>query len=377
MYLPRLDQLRFVAAAMVVFTHAWEMFYVDHHIDRLEQMRFRLGDSGVAIFFVLSGFIFTYLAERHKAENGSSEINYRAFIYNRFVRIFPLLIFVIGIGIYASKSQRTPLDLLYPLFLMTNVGDAVGVGYPMLWTITWTIAVECQFYLLFPFLYRFMTTRGPKFLIGLIMLMNLTRLSLYFTLPDYANSIYYSTLPYRIDQFLIGMLLAWMATHHHFPRSTRPVLWLAAAASLGILFCGYTHLEFLLYARAGQAWWSLVEGLLWATIIAATLSTTFTTSNSIGRGIARLGEASYSLYLTHLFVVLPFANNIKPAINWTTAGDDPRKLLAHIIVLAMLLGAIAVSMLAHTYIESPFFEFRKRYFVKHENFPNEKIRRVA
>ncbi|MDR8750784.1 O-acetyltransferase OatA [Burkholderia multivorans] len=362
LYLPRLDQLRFVAAAMVVFTHAWELLYVDHHVDRLGQMRFRLGDCGVAIFFILSGFIFTYLAERHRAANGSIGINYRAFVYNRFVRIFPLLIFVIGIGIYASKEDRTPIDLLYPLFLMTNVGPGVKAGYPMLWTITWTIAVECQFYLLFPFLYRFMLRRGPQFIIGLLGLMNLVRLSLYFTLPAYASSIYYSTLPYRIDQFLIGMLLAWMATHHRFHKNLRPLLWVAAIASGATLFAGYTNLEFLDSTYAARAWWPLAEGLLWATIVAASLTTTFMTYGAIGKGMAKLGEASYSLYLTHLFVLLPIANNLKPAINWATIGDDPRKELAHFIVLGMLPCAFFASLLVHKFIERPFFDYRTKYY---------------
>ncbi|VWB06889.1 acyltransferase family protein [Burkholderia lata] len=376
LYLPRLDQLRFVAASMVVFTHAWEMFYVDHHVDRLGQMLFRLGDSGVAIFFVLSGFIFTYLAERQRGANGSADIDYRAFVYNRFVRIFPLLIFVVGIGIYASKGQRTPIDLLYPLFLMTNVGPAVQDGYPMLWTITWTIAVECQFYLLFPFLYRFTLARGPKFIIGLIVLMNLVRFSLYFTLPDYIRSISYSTLPYRIDQFLVGMLLAWITVHHRFPRGMRFVLRLSAIASIVTLFLSYTHLEFLKSTCIAQIWWPLAEGLMWAIVIGASLTTTFMIYGVIGNTVSKLGEASYSLYLTHLFVILPIANTIKPAINWATTGSDPRMLWAYLIVLGMLPCAVAASLFVHAYIERPFLEFRVRYF-KIPLSNAEKLRRIA
>jgi len=75
-YYPRLDHLRFFAAMIVVIGHSLSL-------------PFNIGHSGVTLFFVLSGFIFTLITN-----GGEKKIDYKKFIYNRILRIYPLFIFL-------------------------------------------------------------------------------------------------------------------------------------------------------------------------------------------------------------------------------------------------------------------------------------------
>ncbi|EED98584.1 acyltransferase family protein [Burkholderia multivorans] len=363
LYLPRLDQLRFVAAAMVVFSHAWDCFYRNMPVDGLFQLRFRSGDAGVALFFVLSGFIFTHLAEVSRADS----IDYRKFIYNRAVRIFPLLIFMLAISFAAQRSHMTPIDMLYPLMLMMNSGAALKDGYPMLWSITWTIAVEFQFYLIFPFLYKFAKAK-PVYLVGLIALLVALRTSAFFASADYASQMSYLTLPYRIDQFAFGMLLGFSYNRHLFSSKLRPLLWIASAGAVVAIAELYSYQHTLQTEFGAHVWFSTVEGVLWMAIIAGALSTNILTKGFVGRSLAQLGAASYSLYLVHLFVILPIANQIKPLVDWQYLVRDPRVNFAYGIVIGVMLPlAVLLSWFTFKLVEQPFFQFRTSYFRRNED----------
>jgi len=97
-YFSNLDALRFLAFLGVFLYHHNYLF--SNVFRKHDQLRilFDQGESAVSFFFVLSGFLITYLLLFEK--NASSKINLRAFFLKRALRIIPLYGLIIGIGFY-------------------------------------------------------------------------------------------------------------------------------------------------------------------------------------------------------------------------------------------------------------------------------------
>src|SRR4051812_21525628 len=178
-WLPELDGLRAVACLAVVLFHAHEDWFAGT----------ALGGMGVSLFFCLSGFLIFVLASREYARTGTLAL--RRFYLRRVLRIWPLYFVAIGLGILlfgapgivpgadAFDGMTTPEYLIrygyaFPLFL-TNLLIAFSyIGHfrwfaPDFLVVTWTIAVEEQFYAVFPFVFLWvMRANFPKwrFLVG-------------------------------------------------------------------------------------------------------------------------------------------------------------------------------------------------------------------
>lgn len=131
---------------MVVFVHTYTTFggkLSDNYI-----IRFLLsGDTGVSLFLVLSGFLFTVISNC-----GNKHIDYKTFIFNRIVRIFPLFVLVWITSMSLARGTATFTDALSILFF-SNLQTSPLLTY---FGQTWTIAVELQFYLIFPLLVLFL-----------------------------------------------------------------------------------------------------------------------------------------------------------------------------------------------------------------------------
>jgi peptidoglycan/LPS O-acetylase OafA/YrhL len=150
----------YVLDAAIVHTPGWKS-----HILAL----FRLAWSGVDLFFVLSGFLIGgILIDAKKAEN-----YYQTFYMRRFHRIVPLYylwlaLFCVGVFFFGG-AKLPPLFLLfkrdipfwtYPLFVQ-NIAMAFQGGIGPLWLgITWSLAVEEQFYVLLPLAIRQWSLKG-------------------------------------------------------------------------------------------------------------------------------------------------------------------------------------------------------------------------
>lgn len=179
-YLSRLDHLRFFASILVVFHHfrgyvadAIPNFSSNSFISWFTQLWMLKGSSGVSLFLVLSAFLFTLITHA-----GEKKIIYHKFIYNRILRIFPLMVFLVFIVITLDRANSSPLDILRIFTLQLNTGNSMtGWGHSVFPSgPIWTIAVEFQFYFLFPILMIFLSKYGAKYLLLLMLFLWFSRL---------------------------------------------------------------------------------------------------------------------------------------------------------------------------------------------------------
>ncbi|TDG35309.1 acyltransferase [Pedobacter changchengzhani] len=150
-YYPSLDGWRAIAITLVVLGHAGSSSSPDSGYYIIAKIFFS-GLLGVKIFFVLSGFLITSLLIKEKIKYGS--INVKNFFIKRGLRILPVLyLYLLIVFILNNKFDfgLNSIGFLGPALYVTNFGF-----FPSSWVLvhTWTLSVEEQFYMLWPFIFR-------------------------------------------------------------------------------------------------------------------------------------------------------------------------------------------------------------------------------
>ncbi len=342
-YLSRLDHLRFFAALLVAayHFHGGANIAVDTHNPLL--MMIREGESGVSLFMVLSGFILTRIALGNK-------VDYKHFVFNRFLRIYPLYIVMVFVAAVSARQ----LDMLSFLAAVSSIGAIGGVTLGV-FSHLWTIPVEFQFYLIFPFLVIFFARYGQRYLWGVIGVAIIFRIIMYFVNGTIQDGAYYSILG-RIDQFAVGMLAAALYAKHPKLLSSPIALSLALGAVCAWFFAflawtgGYSGKG----AATSMAWVvsPTIEAILWAGLSLAYLGQTWRMPQLLDKILAYLGVISFSLYACHSPIISAFAKNPSVLIFDAWYLD---------FLLIVMPAIVAVSSLTYFIIEKPFFAFRTRY----------------
>ena len=179
----QLDTLRFVAAMMIIFLHAFEGWNADWPFGKFWRLATPDGKDwtwfgahlhafignfgfGVDVFFLISGFLITYLLLRERSQKG--KINFLQFFMRRILRIWPLYFFVIGVIaiaplfvnlLDAPRPEFAPVIFFYNNF-HTIWREAHGLE-PWVFPFShfWSICIEEHFYLVWPFLVALIPTR--------------------------------------------------------------------------------------------------------------------------------------------------------------------------------------------------------------------------
>jgi len=135
-YCPEIDGLRALAAICVLIGH-------------LYSLEFGLAGSGVRLFFCISGYLITHILLSAHASGGTGQI-LRAFFVRRVLRIFPPYYLALGIAL-ALNAYDIRDTALWHLTFTTNIMLALrGEWEPIITGHLWSLAVEEQFYLLWP-----------------------------------------------------------------------------------------------------------------------------------------------------------------------------------------------------------------------------------
>lgn len=299
--IPELDGIRGLAILAVVLYHYVFLAVVgrpDWHFTPL--LIFRLGWSGVDLFFVLSGFLIggILLDAKH------SRNYYRTFYLRRFYRIVPLYavsicIFIAGVAAVDGKgplaeifNRRLPL-WSFPLFLQ-NILMAQRHYFGSGWmAVTWSLAIEEQFYLLLPLVVRRLSPKGTV-LFGIGMVVGAPVLRMLMARHGISSTVMYILLPCRADALGAGFLVAiacrnqaaweWLVSHRKYFR--------AAFAILAVCVLFLSVVETREYTCMAA---------FYVTLLILVVVNPGPTELFVFRSVpfVRLGTVAYSIYLFH------------------------------------------------------------------------------
>ncbi len=298
-HIPSLDGVRALAILLVVVVHA---FYrgPESGLVGLPAQVVMFGWSGVDLFFVLSGFLITSILLEAKGKPRF----FRDFYVKRFGRIFPLyygilIAFPLLLLVDSSKVQAMVENYLahwwvYPLFL-SNLGELFNWNLNNPMSPAWSLAVEEQYYLVWPTLVFLLERRTLKILAPtLLVTFAAMRIALVGHLP--AEGIYHFTLTHA-DGILTGSIVA--LYRDEIARNVRLVgpLLIALGIVLLVVFtmAGTVHYENPVVQRFGYLPLGLFYG---AFLVAGIASPSLSTALSIAP-LRAVGKYSYCIYLIH------------------------------------------------------------------------------
>ena len=293
----RLDGLRGIAVLCVLLFHAGYFL-----IPTVRERLLPGGFLGVDLFFVLSGFLMTTILLERKQ-------SYGRFYVRRIARIFPALylllvvqgLYMWSIGVHPSTGFRA--DELIAMGV-GNWGSVFGVSLPYGLGQTWSLGIEEQLYLLWPLVLVLFGRSDPRrlraiCLLGIAGSMAAKAVMLH---RGVSLDVIYSQTQYRLDDFLVGALVASLWQTQKAPiRGLRPLTLLAAG------FVGLT-LATTDPFKTGSRW--LYEGGFTAFAIAGGILLYACLHQSAGTGLAgwrplrTVGRYSYSIYLWHPLVFM-------------------------------------------------------------------------
>ncbi len=368
-YFPKLDKLRFFAFLIVFISHTFfflfdvqqsNSFWLKEYGSKV----FGNGEVGVHIFFTLSGFLIMLLAlkEFRKTQNFSV----KSFFKRRILRIWPLYFIVLSIGFLVSKIPSTVEDCYskfwYFLGNMCAVKNITTAGIETSTIIPlWSISVEEQFYVLFPFLFIYgiwSVRRGLLFRKTVLVVISSALLLFSFCLR-YINAEDWLYISYAtasvLPSLLIGVLFAMFVSKegNAFVKevSKRGKTWFGIASTLFMMS---------LYIKyQGPLGVSLyILPLSMATCICIILSIKDSQDmNKVDddklQPTVYLGKISYGLYVYHMFMML-LVNKLFA----TTVGSMTDMTLVGVKAVLVLVLTIGISHASYKYIERWFLSFK-------------------
>ena len=305
--IPSLDGLRAVSILLVLGLHTLQAYGVRHTVSRSWFAVFN-GGFGVFIFFEISGFLITSLLLAEHRKRGS--ISLSGFYVRRFFRIFPPLYLyiavVVGLGLAGRLVVRWSDVVSSALFFH----DFYGQGTPWLEHL-WSISVEEQFYLVWPFVLVFCLRRPGRrgmyaacvFPAAVIVALPVTRLLLLRSPAVELHRLAVASL--RFDFIMFGCLVALLDGTPRFEAMYRAVTrtaWLAPGVIVGCsVLSAYVGNRFDLSVGYTISGFAIAIFLLWCTRNAE--SVVGRALNS--RPMVKVGVLSYSIYLWQTLFLHP------------------------------------------------------------------------
>jgi peptidoglycan/LPS O-acetylase OafA/YrhL len=348
-HIRELDGIRGIAALAVLFHH---VCYVS--IDpqkwgrgiRALYLVSQYGGSGVDLFFALSGFLITSLLIQ---DRGSSTY-YRSFYWKRVLRILPLYILCL-VAVYLFVPQSHAYVLLAALFIVNfaHLFHVASTG-PF-----WTLAIEEQFYLIWPTVVR---RRSVPQLIRWSIGIALSAVVLRIIAAAFGHHDYYFTF-FHCDGLAIGALIACLYSQRTSKNNRTGGIrtgWIAAGFITGVLLFSVNFLphsserELAFISASTQTGIALLAGTIIAFSIVHTGSRYLAVFRS--RLFTFFGLISYAVYMIHTYVLMAYEHLNGPL----PAGD----LTAYAIRFFVVLGVtVALSLLTYYAIERPAMSLRK------------------
>lgn len=331
-----LTSLRFFFAMMVFGAHCYVIdVFFDKHL-------FKEGFVGVSFFFVLSGFIIAYNYQYKLLEN---EIGKRTFWVARIARVYPLHWFTLFIAIILGNCVIASdcIDWLRHFLASLTLTNAYIPQPDYFFSFnspSWSLCCEQLFYFSFPFLIPL--AKNYKRLLYIFVLMAVVVMAgMYFTPEDKIKGYWYVNPLTRFPDFIVGMLLFRLYEYLKDKGIT------SRQGSVLEIISIIIFLAFYLYAseiprvyRYSCYYWLPVSMVL----IVFSLQKGIFSRVLSNRFLVTGGEISYSFYLIHLLVLLPY-------VEWQKGTDI--KIAWYVSVPVLFCIIILLSLLSYRFFEKP------------------------
>lgn len=369
-----LDALRFLAFFAVFVNHAVNSLGHKSSNVRVEVFKYKFlanGDLGVSFFFVLSGFLITYLLLREKSDRGRIHVPH--FYMRRILRIWPLYFFVLLIclifipalqsSVHGAFPLKIATDKLNPWLYVSFLGnfDFIyhGISNSVV-SVLWSVSVEEQFYLFWPLLIALLPGKYLGYLFSALILFSICYR---YAWSDGKNvALKFHTFS-SISDLSTGALLAWLsgkekwrAIFESMPR------WLITLIYVGgiLLFLNRFHIGM------NKPWKMEIAALL-PFLFSLFFGFVIAEQNFAKRSllkmsrlklVSELGKYTYGMYCYHMIVFFFLfyfwqlsGRSIFPMDKYEWLG----------FVLSGFLLTVLISKVSYVYFEQRFLRFKSRF----------------
>lgn len=339
-YIKEIDGLRALAVIMVLAYH-------------LKMPFAKSGLLGVTVFFVISGYLITGILINEIEESGGVDL--KNFWLRRIRRLLPAVLSMAVVMIFVSAVVNRVVftkgcnDLLSAVFGYNNwwqifrkVSYFENAGAPSPFTHCWSLAIETQFYLIYPILLILLSkarNRGKVFaaVTAVLAMISVVLMGVLYSPDGDPSRVYYGT-DTRAFSLLIGALAAIQKEYHIIKVKLRGKLWavigsISVLILIGMMMLISSYSSFLYYG--GQA---IVSVLAAFAVYAVTVSRSLL-NIILGSSILKwIGDRSYSIYLWHYPIIVLMSGG-KRAAWW-------------IVILEVVLS-VGFAELSYRFIETP------------------------
>lgn len=317
-YYPALDGVRGLAAILVLWLHASTFALEANHVIQPGSfahgyfMLSLFGQTGVQLFFVLSGFLITGIL----IDTSENEGVLKSFYIRRSLRIFPLyyaVIFLVAlIGLLVSGPSALNDELLMYIFYIQNWSSKFSEDSYVWLNHSWTLAVEEQFYIFWPVVFLAFYKRSVADVIALCLFMVLVSWGIRNAVPLQSSKLVFTSTLSVMDGLSLGALLSVVCVHYRTQLGNVHKNF----KYIFFLFLIYLCFSVAFYTSINQfqsdmARWGLcffnvfymcLIGYLYLSDEENVIKSSFQSQSLI-----RLGKVSYGVYLFHAPIMLLMA----------------------------------------------------------------------
>jgi len=367
-YLPNLNGIRFIAAAMVFLDHVeWTKQMGGQPSYNSSAFMSNNGALGVSLFFVLSGFLITYLLIVEKGRAGV--ISVRDFYVRRMLRIWPLYFLTVLLAFFIlpwfisipgwDVSFTGPNFWVRLLLFVGMVPNLAYVCYPLVPFAAqlWTVGVEEQFYLVWPFVCRSSTRRLPVVMLAILLAAVTARTLCYQANAHWGGPFWQAAANFawcfRVQCMAIGGLAAWLVHYGN-------------ARVLGVLFDRRLQVAMLVLAVgvhlfSANFFGSLqieVMSVIFALIILDAAANPATLVRLEYGPLPYLGRISYGIYV---YQILAIRVSFLVIDRWVGFANPVHRFGSMYVVSALL--TVGLAAVSYHFLERPFLRLKAGFSV--------------
>lgn len=354
LYLPGLNGLRAIAALSIVISHTdFLPGITDFGLNRIFCFAIPMGAFAVTMFFVISGFLITYLLINEVAKQ--QDVSIKKFYMRRILRIWPLyyLFLIVSFGVYFlfGRGQEMMVNSMwFYVFFSANIPFIIKSGQIFILVHYWSLGVEEQFYLFWPWIVHFVRKKLLTTAVLIFVFLFLIKLTLWFIYgPDfYGYRILNVT---RFDCMMVGAIGAIL----YFNNNVRFLIFFSSkimqSFSWILFILVSTEVIHLPYPIAQE-----VISVAVLSIIIGQVTVKKRIINLENKMCDFLGKISYGIYVIHPLILLLLSKLYYPL--------NIQICIKSVLVFGTSLSVnIITAWLSYTYYEKPFLKLKSKFTV--------------